>query len=356
MSGAAPDQGSHVPDTLPQATLGRLVRQGVGKLLMRIFMLSVFAVGKAFGAGDTSGGYEIEGVINQTAYQYDRYHINVKAEFKVCVRDCQWLIQTAEVKTMVDERGEKPMENLKREVGSTNGAEIFELVTPHEGDFRTATIVSNDVAFGQMDGSVIGHLWLMLASQCYLSRQETNLLVPVYLPMLQQERRLKEKATWELLSGAGSLPRNVTYFNKVGGTDAVYRVTEVTNINGVEYPTGFTFDRDGKRATARVTAIKPVCSLASLLPVLTGKTAISDRRTVGTNPATRMSYISYMAYPSSGFPTTDQAKQAHEQKQTTRTPPSVRLSWWRCFLPHYAFQLWWRFFTSGGGDASLHNQ
>jgi len=291
------------------------------------FLLFGSGVGLALADAASSSGCEIEGEINQVCFDYGNYHINTKAYFTVFTRDGQWLIRTVEDKRIVDEAGEKQLEYLRRENGSTNDGRILELVTPLKGGFSTAVIVSNNIAFGQMDGSVVGHLWLMLASCGYLDKLETNLLTPVYKPMLLEDQKHKERATWELLAGAGSLPLKVTFCNNYGGTSAVYRVTGVTNVGGALYPTGFNFESAGKKATAVVTAIRPVCTLSNLLPVITAKTAVSDRRLVQADRTLKMSY---MLPPRAGVPTVVEAKQVygqshHQQKSPKRSPLLVAL-------------------------------
>ena len=119
---------------------------------------------------------------------------------------------------------------------------------------------------------------------------------------------LKYRAEWELMGGPGTFPLSVIYFNGNGSTsrtqpmkgftnevitytervstNAVYRVTGMTNVNGRLYPTGFVFEqyvgrgrpRIRKQAFAVVSVIRPVCSLDSLLPSISDGTVVADRR------------------------------------------------------------------------------
>ena len=198
-------------------------------------------------AARSLGQYEIEGVFEQA--NFGRIPFTVSGEFRVFFRDGAWLIQTIE-----NQLDGKIL--LKREIGSVNGAEIFEVVTPlqptnepaaatnqtaarpnNAGDkrFATGSIASNSVPVGQLDGSVVGHLWLMLASHRYLSGLTTNLLTPVYdvSASAPANPNLRRKAVWELIAGPGSLPAKVTYFDDYGIIEAVYRATGVANVNGV---------------------------------------------------------------------------------------------------------------------------
>jgi hypothetical protein len=246
--------------------------------------------------------YEVEGVIEQTLLIQDRKP-KVKSDFKVFVIESGWLIETME--------GMPPRPPaLKRTIGSVNGAEIFEVVTPLEQEvtnvptggnasapatrrrkipsFDTATAVSNAVPVGQMDSSVIGHLWLMLASQRYLGTDSNHWLTPVYDSAASAPGNpdLKREAVWELMGSPGTLPKEVVYFAHSGDTSAVYRVTGLTNVNGTSFPTGFEFrqyrtgsgSRIYKQATAVITAIRPTCSRASLLPGFERLTGVTDRR------------------------------------------------------------------------------
>jgi hypothetical protein len=237
--------------------------------------------------------------------------------------------------------------NLKREIGSANGAEIFETVRtlpqtnaalvatnqtsarPNKtGDTRYATgsVVSNAVPVGQLDGSVVGHLWLMLASHRYLSSVATNRLTPVYDVSASApiNPNLKYKAEWELIAGPGSLPASVTYYNGDGSTNAVYRATGVTNLDGLVLPSGFFFEcyvgrslaAVRKRASFIVTAVRPSCSRASLLPTVTQQTLVVDRRIrQATQPAKD---VAYRMEASSTWPSADEARSLNGG---TRTRP-----------------------------------
>jgi len=265
-------------------------------------------------AGAAPGEYEVEGVFEQTIYR--RPPFNVKGEFIIFVRDRSWLIQTLEY-----------MQNstfaLKREIGSTNGTEIFEIVRgtqqenappaatkegaarpnrPGANPIATAMIASNAVPVGQLDGAVVGHLWLMLASHGYWNRLTTNLLTPVYDVSASPpgNPNLKFKAEWKLIGGPGSLPMNVTYFFANGSTSAIYRAIGTTNVNGIAYPSKFLFEYYAggniahvtKRANVTVMAIRAFCSLVNLLPEITSTTLVADRRVKqAENPLKSLDYV-----------------------------------------------------------------
>jgi hypothetical protein len=295
--------------------------------------------------------YELEGTIQQTIFKSDGIQqMQFNGTFKVFVRDNQWLIETIE-----DKQFTKSRQYLKREIGSTNGAEIFEIVMPLEAvnpqtnkasvdtvaaipelkpvrnaRFNTATVVSNAVPVGQMDGSVVGHLWLMFASGDYLSRLQTNVLTPVYdvSASAPGNPNLKLKADWSLANGPASLPLKVTYLNNSVITGAVYSATGVTNVNGKTFPTGFIFEQYAggsrawvrKRAAAVVTAIRPACSLASLLPAITHKTVIIDRRLAQAAQSEKR--LTYSVAPGATLPTVAEAEKANNWKKKPPKPSS----------------------------------
>jgi hypothetical protein len=304
-----------------------------------VLLVALLALGRAWSADGSSSlsQYEIEGVIDQTIDD-EAFPIRVTGQFKVFVRDGNWLIETIEDKQLRSSR-----QYLKREIGSTNGAEIFEMVTPLQPKDQqtnavpqpakngraTATVVSSAVPVGQLDGSVVGHLWLMFASGKYLGGLQTNLLTPVYdvTASAPGDPNLKYRADWELLYGPGSLPAKVTYFYEariVGASNiphAVYKATGTTNTGGLRLPTGFVFERYvggaearvRKRATATVTAIRPVCSLDSLLPAVTSKAVVVDRRLAQADQPVRA--VSYQALPNSSLPTVAQVKSRYDRKE-----------------------------------------
>ena len=287
--------------------------------------------------------YELEGTIDQTILKSDGTPQTViNGKFKVFVRDEKWFIETLEHKQFA-----KSQQYLKREIGSTNGTEIFEIVTSlappgqqtnaipmpaTKGRPNTATVVAGAVPVGQLDGSIIGHLWLMFASGNYLSGLQTNLLTPVYdvTASAPGDPNLKYKANWELLDGPGSFPSKVTYFydSRIFGdneiTNATYVMTGITNLGGTMFPTGFLFEnyvggveaRVRKRAAAVVSAIRPSCSLKILLPVAEDKTVVVDRRLA--QAAESVKAITYSMQPKSSLPTVAEAKARSESK---KTPP-----------------------------------
>ena len=289
--------------------------------------------------------YELEGVLELKKFGGqlrifgggDGMKGESKREFKVYVKDCQWLIEILEG----DQNG-KPLQ--LREYGTTNGGEIFELVThlqpikravqkgkevSTEAEFvmpsASATISSNSAPVSSVDNPTVGNLWLMFASRCHLVGLATNRLTPVYdltaSPLMKPD--LKLPAEWELIGGKSGLPSKVVFFNEgglfrptsqtnltprfvdyptpydSGFTNAIYATTGLTNIGGVIFPTGFVFEefapggrksRDDlivtKRAEVRLTAIRPSCSRTNFLPTIQRQTMVTDRRLVNATPPT----------------------------------------------------------------------
>ena len=270
--------------------------------------------------------YEVEGIIQEHIIQLGQSDWTTSATFKVYVRDCSWLIETMETNSS---GGSK-----QRRIGSMNGTEIFEITsypkaTPARSGTNSAAInhpvirgadggliLSNTVPVGSMNDSIIPHLWVMFASQCFFKAQNpTNRLMPVYDVdyALVDRVDLRLETDWELMKGKISLPLKVVYYNdggfytmdtnkvlkfqsygppyKSGFTDAIYAVTALTNFNGVTFPAGFTFGeyRPGggptryqlqarKTAEAVVTAFRPVCSRKDLLPAIQNETIVHDER------------------------------------------------------------------------------
>jgi len=235
--------------------------------------------------------YEVEGSIHQTITERNGFREDTTSEFIVSVRHCGWLIQAFE---------RNPKGNLyRREVGSTNGMEIFELVThlssaPEQKPTSpaTAVIISNNIPVGFLDQSIVGHLWLMFASQCYWSTLKSDMLTPVYdwKACAGANPDLKARAEWTLLSGPGSLPRQVAYLGQWDETNGLYTVTETTLAGQTIVPKRFVFEERHavamhgmelrKRVEAEVSGVRSVCSRTSLLPTPTGRTVTVDFRLV----------------------------------------------------------------------------
>jgi hypothetical protein len=230
--------------------------------------------------------------------------------FRISVKDCQWLIH-------LDEQSESWEGNAKREIGSANGLEIFELDEALErpgvikskpdlskigpelklGPVYTGTMVSNNVHVPPALMRVSGHLWLAFASACYFPSLKTNELTPVYDPSAaaKNNANIKRKAKWSLLNGEKSLPREVSFFREDGTLEARYQALETTNISGVVVPMKILFERFEapfpvgqikeakliRSALITVNSVRPICSITNFLPEIPGLTVITDFRTSG---------------------------------------------------------------------------
>ncbi len=276
--------------------------------------------------------FEAEGTIQEHIIQPGQPDSTTSAAFKVYVRDCAWLIETAETNSSGTIK--------QRRVGSMNGTEIYQITSyPKAGPSVSAAnpagvgrpgilgadsgqVVSNSFPVGSMNDSIIPHLWVMFASQCYFKSQNpTNRLMPVYDvdSALADTADLRLEADWELMKGGISLPLKMVYYNNGGFyhmstnrvvkfqnygppynggfTDAVYAVTATTNFGGTPFPAGFTFKefspgggptRDQlqarKTAEAVVTAFRPIYSRKDLLPEIENVTQVQDLRLARAAP------------------------------------------------------------------------
>ena len=105
----------------------------------------------------------------------------------------------------------------------------------------------------------------------------------------------KDSADWELLNGPGSLPREVRYLDVLNHTNALYTITGTDTVGGMLFPAGFVFkqfngDRLIKHVEVEVTAIRPVCSRANLIPLPSKGTLVIEERFKGGMPDRTTSY------------------------------------------------------------------
>ena len=275
--------------------------------------------------------FEVEGTIQEHVVQPGPNWTN-SAAFKVYVRDCAWLIETLETNS------EGRIQEHR--IGSMNGKEIYQITSYQKAEPRipatilpgvgrpnfvgadSGQVVSNTFPVGSVYDSMIPHLWMMFASQCYFNSQNpTNRLMPVYDAdsALMDVADVRLEADWELMKGRISLPLKVVYYNdggfyhmsinrtakfqnygppyKWGFYDAIYAVTAMTNFNGTAFPAGFTFKefspgsgptryqlQTRKTAEAVVTAFRPVCSRKNLLPTIENVTQVQDLRLAHAMP------------------------------------------------------------------------
>jgi hypothetical protein len=284
--------------------------------------------------------YEVDGNVSQNITNYNGSILHASASFTVFVRDCDWLIETMET----NEIGIV----CHREVGATNGADIYECEQPmgkaqasattngtsslrtlpnasSRAGFGFAVMIPGNVPVGETDSAVVGHLWLMFASRCYWQDLHTDQLRPVYdwhASVAAKGQDRKVKAEWDLLNGAGSLPQEVRYLGEWGQTNVLYRITGSKSVGGMLIPTGFAFQRFqigplnentfvhemvvNKRVDVTVTDIRPTCSRASLIPTPEGRSVVVDRRFDSGIPNRPPSYQN----PVSGqWPTMDKSKE-----------------------------------------------
>jgi len=260
-----------------------------------------------------AGEYQLAGKLDQTITGANGLRIRSTATFSVFVRDCNWLIETTES----DEKGRI----YKREIGSTNGSEIYECLHPvlevrtnsTKADKKMfqnpesptgpaiATIISNGIPVGAVDTAIAGHLWLMLASQCYWPSLNTTALTPLYdwhASVAAGGEKRTVRARWQLLAGQKSLPQEVVYLGRWDETNGLYRITGSNWTGGMLIPSGFVFEEYyvgplepgrtihsmvlRKRVVVEVTSAHPFCDRADLLPLPPANTVVIDRRVAGS--------------------------------------------------------------------------
>ena len=173
----------------------------------------------------------------------------------------------------------------------------------------------------------------MFASQCYWPGLNTDQLTPVYdwrASVAAKGQNRKVKAEWDLLNGPGSLPREVRYFGEWDATNEIYTITGTKSIGGTLVPKGFIFEQLQvgpinektfihemvviKRVDVEVTAVRPVCSRASLIPSPDGPAVVIDRRFDSGIPNRPPSYQN----PVKGqWPTVEKSKELAKIAQAT---------------------------------------
>lgn len=272
--------------------------------------------------------------------------------FSVYVRDEAWLIRTV---VGAGSSGWRPTFIL--EVGSTNGQEVirvgWSMISPppwvlrsnapptfgsrrvpplHPWPPSSAIMCSNSVPPLLEADWFSSHLWLMFASGCYLLRQSTRELIPIYErhlgpiskppahlgPISQPpasgvlDRRPRPvRADWQLSPQEPHLPLYVAC------GPAFYGVTGTTNVEGLVLPTGFSFRRFDSSPggvvlqpylCAVVTNASARCSRASLLPPLPVD-RIWDWRLQDAEP--QLGHVSYAARHLRRWPTVAESKRVY---------------------------------------------
>jgi hypothetical protein len=345
--------------SLGEGYLPRLaVRGGFARLCLAAFMALGFV-----DAGFASQ-YEVSGYVRQTMFKLDGRKFEYGSRFTVFVRDCGWMIKT------IDENG--TTSGYERDIGSTNGSDIFEYCPNAGGALRVQKNATNGAApqvpskpvndksakqsngfvrwgnlpVGLVDQDIVGHLWLMFASQCYWSGLETRMLTPLYNYRVSvpadPKMSVKVMGEWELLAGRGSLPQEVRYLNQWDETNGLYRAVGTVMAGATMLPDGFIFEERQaqpfprgmvlrKVVRAEVTSVRAVCSLQDLIPAPEQGTVIVDWRLVEANNAASLS--SYVNPKSGKWPSLAESRElaranAERNQNGMRKPPPPRTRPW----------------------------
>jgi len=248
--------------------------------------------------------YEVDGTINMRIFQPDMASSgDYPGTFTVYVKGSGWLIHIMETNQWGILQ--------QHEIGTTDGKDIFELEQPLGTSqlVPTATATSNTIPVGNLDTSLVGHLWLMFASSSYFRDAPPGKLKPVYnwhaTPMMNNQFTLD--ANWQLLDGPGSLPSQVTYSNRDGSISGIYTANTVTNVGTFRIPGSFHFsqpDTGHKEVSAVVTAVRETCSLSDLRPAIKEKMVIADLRW----HAPELVGFQFTSYKADYWPTVEQAR------------------------------------------------
>jgi hypothetical protein len=265
--------------------------------------------------------YEVKGRVNQAIYESKDNSNLTSASFTIFVRDSSWLIETIET----NEAGSI----TEREIGASSDGILYECeqwigrqtvqpmaanqtnrinpyVTPSP---PLAFIWSNSVPVGKTDSAVAGHLWLMFASRSYWPSLKTDQLIPVFdwqASTAAGGQDIRVKASWNLIDGLGSLPKEVRYLGHWGETNATYKITGSKHVGGIEVPTGFEFEQlrlgplnentlshemvVAKHVDVTITEVNPNCSKQDLLPNPNSSTIVIDWRLESDIPNRPPSY------------------------------------------------------------------
>lgn len=304
----------------------------------------------AIAASGRAREYELEGTIYQSDMtRSGNPRQTLVSEFKVFVRDCGWLIETTEL-------DETRQPAIHRQIGSTDGTEIFELVAGRPrragstGTLQTnaattttrtpalnGNVRSNNAPVGFDRDSVIGHIWIMFASGCYFGQVPTNRIIPVYdfaaSPLVLNNPLLK--ADWTLHSGLDSLPESVTYYRNPRRADgfvaiaANYTVLDWTNAGVLVVPSRFVFQEFyepgpmgtnqpalRRKTDAAISSFQPICSRKELRPQIDREITVMDFRLEHTGLG-----MNGFAYRTGRWLTAREALDKYRDKYQERSKP-----------------------------------
>jgi hypothetical protein len=286
---------------------------------------TIFSTGMTAAVPGPAREYEIEGIVRQKIIAQAGSALDLTNEFTIYVRDCGWLIQTTE--------GAGTGSLGQREVGSPDSKTIYDtgMVLQREKNLgvggrpsiHQVMICGNDVPVELSDRGVIGHLWLMFASQCYWAGLRTNRITPAFdwHASVGANPNLKVEAGWRLIGEQNSLPTEVWYLGRWDETNGLYKVTGTNVVGGMPIPTGFTFEERyaagygagmvlRKRVEAEVRSARATCSRENLVPGLPSNAVIVDWRL--RSPESGNSVPTYTVPDKANWPSADEGRRTLE--------------------------------------------
>ena len=258
--------------------------------------------------------FELEGVITYSAFPSKRPPVRIEKQFHVVTKGCDSKI-----------RVRNPGAEDYVEAGFERGliftlSAYFHNEKEGETNRRSGTVEFRDEP--RDEATSMNYLWLAYSSACYLDKQTTNQLRPIWVlddpALAEQDFRLP--AIW-LRSGMGTLPDYVVYLgdgywhtrNSQGGgrlritmpapydshfTNAEFRVVQSTNWSGQVIPLAFIFKRYAVRprpgtnaelvvlamAEASVHSLRRPAVDVKLKPGFEGTFYVADTRFSKSNP------------------------------------------------------------------------
>jgi len=238
--------------------------------LIGCFGSLLFGNEEFFGSRCFARAFEVSGVFENTITGTNGEPVLINGCFTVVAEDCKWRIRTKRFDESVD----------FFEAGSTDGKQIYllashtnitlEAIAELKDPVKAAEL---DVAFAQITPGEVPHfrsaeqiciLWLAYASSCYFATRTNDQIEPVYWFGGEYffNRGLTVPGNWQIEKASPHLPSRVVFFNDgflramdrgrtpvitpnsgvyaKGFTNAVYQVTQFSEVNSFKLPSEFT--------------------------------------------------------------------------------------------------------------------
>jgi hypothetical protein len=281
--------------------------------------------------------YKVTGSLDFKTYMMGDVFEKCVYDFDLSADDCKWVLK-AKVKDHYI-RGVLQTNNFDYIEAAFDGEQIYtvhsmETLAGQGSNVSNVAVGTIGIGLVPVDADTfIKDIWLGFASHCYFATLTNDWIYPLYIDRSTSQLingDFQERSRRQLFVGASALPSAVVFIYEFNGkprddgldsetlktrTNAVFTVDQFTNINSFAVPTHLTTKRFSPAGIlSQAVEISAVISpfqkteVQSFVPILPGKTSISDLRFPNISGGV------YTTFISTKWPETKQTEPIYRQQ------------------------------------------